>query len=85
VKVTDKYFQWVSKNSAQAIDNILSWLGSVTKIYWWQKRYKSTIITIAEATGTRWIDRAAFYTTLTILIFSAAQTVSIPTVLAIRS
>ena len=57
----DKYFHWVSKNSAQAMTNILTWLGSVTKIYWWQERYNSTIITIAAETGTRWIDvRAAF-------------------------
>jgi lysophospholipase L1-like esterase len=41
--------------------NILEWLGSVTKIYWWQERYNSVIVRIAEETKTLWIDvRSAF-------------------------
>lgn len=57
----DKYFKWVSNNDPEAEQNILKWLGSVTKIYWWQERYNSTIIKVAEATKTRCIDiRGAF-------------------------
>ncbi len=57
----DKYLDWISKNSAEAKNNILKWLGSVTKIYWWQERYNSVIVKIAEETKTLWIDvRGAF-------------------------
>jgi acyl-CoA thioesterase-1 len=57
----DRYLKWVSKNNPLAEINILKWLGSVTRIYWWQERYSSTIIRVAEATKTRWIDiRGAF-------------------------
>ncbi len=57
----DRYFKWVSKNSAAAGHRIFSWLGSITKIYWWQERYNSAIVSIAEETKTRLIDiRSAF-------------------------
>jgi acyl-CoA thioesterase-1 len=57
----DRYLKWVSKNNPLAEMNILKWLGSVTRIYWWQERYSSTIIRVAEETKTRWIDiRGAF-------------------------
>ncbi|HEX3028645.1 MAG TPA: SGNH/GDSL hydrolase family protein [Clostridia bacterium] len=57
----DKYFKWVSKNDPSAESNILKWLGSVTKIYWWQERYNSIILKVAEETRTKWIDiRGAF-------------------------
>lgn len=57
----DMYFKWVSKNNPLAETNILKWLGSVTKIYWWQERYNSLIIKVAEETSTIWIDiRGAF-------------------------
>jgi acyl-CoA thioesterase I len=57
----DSYLKWVSKQDPAAESNILKWLGSVTKIYWWQERYSSSIITVAERTKTRWIDvRGAF-------------------------
>jgi acyl-CoA thioesterase-1 len=57
----DRYLKWVSKNNPLAEINILKWLGSVTRIYWWQERYSSTIIRVAEETKTRWIDiRGAF-------------------------
>lgn len=57
----DAYFKWISKNNPLAECNILSWLGSVTKIYWWQERYNSAIVKIAEETHTKWIDiREAF-------------------------
>ncbi|WHH61103.1 SGNH/GDSL hydrolase family protein [Petroclostridium sp. X23] len=57
----DMYFKWVCKNNPLAKVNVLKWLGSVTKIYWWQERYNSVIIKIAEETHTKWIDvRGAF-------------------------
>ena len=57
----DRYFLWISKNNPVKQHNILEWLGSVTKIYWWQERYNSMIINIAEETRTRFIDiRGAF-------------------------
>lgn len=57
----DNYFKWVSKNNPVAEQNILKWLGSVTKIYWWQERYNSTILKVSEMTKTKYIDvRGAF-------------------------
>ena len=57
----DGYLKWVSKHDPLAEGRILKWLGSVTKIYWWQERYSSSIVRIAEATKTKWIDiRGAF-------------------------
>ncbi|NLM10298.1 MAG: SGNH/GDSL hydrolase family protein [Clostridiaceae bacterium] len=57
----DRYLNWISKNNPVAQENILKWLGSVTKIYWWQERYNSVIQKIAEETKTLCIDiRGAF-------------------------
>ncbi|WP_150274327.1 SGNH/GDSL hydrolase family protein [Paenibacillus tepidiphilus] len=57
----DSYFKWVSGSNPKSEVNILKWLGSVTKIYWWQEKYNSTIMKVAENTGTRLIDiRSAF-------------------------
>lgn len=57
----DAYFKWVSKNNPLTEMNILKWLGSVTKIYWWQERYNAAIIKVAVETKTKWIDiRGAF-------------------------
>ncbi|CAH1190423.1 hypothetical protein PAECIP111892_00173 [Paenibacillus auburnensis] len=57
----DSYFKWVSGNKPESEVTILKFLGSVTKIYWWQERYNSTIIKVAETTKTKIIDvRGAF-------------------------
>lgn len=57
----DGYFQWISRDNPRIAANILDWLGSVTKIYWWQERYNSVILKIAAETQTRLIDiRGAF-------------------------
>ncbi len=57
----ENYFKWVSQNNQVSEANIMQWLGSVTKIYWWQERYNSTIVKVAESTKTRIIDvRSAF-------------------------
>lgn len=57
----DRYFKWISKDNQEKAKNILTWLGSVTKIYWWQEKYNSAIVSIARNTRTRVIDiRSAF-------------------------
>lgn len=57
----DKYLKWISQTSKEMEQNILKWLGSVTKIYWWQERYNSAIRIIAEEMKTPVIDvRSAF-------------------------
>lgn len=57
----ERYFKWISRNSASAGERILEWLGSVSKIYWWQERYNAAILSISRDTRTRLIDiRSAF-------------------------
>ena len=57
----DRYLKWVSKNNPLTESSILEWLGSATKIYWWQERYNSMVIKVAQETRTKWIDiRGAF-------------------------
>lgn len=57
----DRYLKWISNNDPLAETNILKYIGSVTKIYWWQEKYSSAILKIAEETHTKWIDvRGAF-------------------------
>jgi hypothetical protein len=57
----DNYFKWVSGNNPDSEVNIMKFLGSVTKIYWWQEKYNSTIVKVAESTKTKIIDvRGAF-------------------------
>lgn len=57
----DNYFKWVSGNNPDSEVNIMKFLGSVTKIYWWQEKYNSTIMKVAESTRTKIIDvRGAF-------------------------
>lgn len=57
----EKYLGWVSRGGGSARANILKWLGSVSKLYWWQERYNAAILKIAEETGTKFIDiRSAF-------------------------
>lgn len=57
----DRYFNWVSKQNAENAANILKWLESVNKIYWWQERYNAAIVETAAQTDTLLIDiRSAF-------------------------
>lgn len=61
----ERYFNWVSKNNAEAAKNILRWLGSVSRIYWWHERYNSAIVKAARNTGAAVIDlRGAFLGTV---------------------
>lgn len=60
----DRYFRWISRSGAGMGENILKWLGSVTRIYWWQEKYSAAVMHVAEATQTAWIDlRGAFLST----------------------
>lgn len=52
----EKYLRWVGRGGEEARANILKWLGSVSKLYWWQERYNAAILKIAEETGTKLID-----------------------------
>lgn len=57
----EKYLGWISGGVGSARANILKWLGSVTKLYWWQERYNAAVVGIAEETGAKIIDiRGAF-------------------------
>jgi lysophospholipase L1-like esterase len=52
----ERYFKWVSKENPLYEQNILKWLETISKIYWWHERYNAAIIQIAEETNTKWID-----------------------------
>lgn len=57
----ERYFKWISRNDDTMAKNILKWLGSVSKIYWWQERYNSAVLSVAQETNTKLIDvRSAF-------------------------
>lgn len=57
----EKYLGRISGGAGEARENILKWLGSVTKLYWWQERYNAAVVGIAEETGAKIIDiRGAF-------------------------
>lgn len=57
----DKYFKWISKDDTKRGENILKWLGTVNKIYWWQEKYNCAIIDAAQETKVPLIDiRGAF-------------------------
>ncbi len=57
----DRYLKWISKNDLLTESNILKYIGSATRIYWWQEKYSSAVLKIAKETNTRWIDiRGAF-------------------------
>ncbi len=57
----DRYFKWISKNDSDCGKNILTWLESISRIYWWHERYNAAILNIAEETNTQFIDvRGAF-------------------------
>lgn len=59
-----KYFQWITKNSEKAKENILEYIGDISHIYSWHERYNAAILRVAEETKTRLIDlRSAFLQT----------------------
>lgn len=60
----DRYFSWISRSSCEAAAKILQWLGSVSRIYWWQEKYSASILNVANRTNSPWIDlRSAFLST----------------------
>lgn len=55
------YFNWFTKGDTEKGKNILKWLDDVWRIYWWQERYSSSVMAIAEECGANCIDiRHAF-------------------------
>ena len=52
----DAYFNWISHNDEKRKESILSWLGSVSKIYWWQERYNSAVQDVARKQNIEMID-----------------------------
>lgn len=57
----ERFFNWVSKNDEKRKSNIMKWLGSVSKIYWWQERYNSAVVETARRKNVELIDiRSAF-------------------------
>lgn len=60
----ERYFRWISNQDLAKGTNILKWLGSVNKIYWWQERYNAAVLDTAQETNTPYIDvRGAFLDT----------------------
>jgi len=51
-----KYFDWISSFSEDAKPHILSWLGDVNRIYWWQERYNAAVLQVASETNCRVLD-----------------------------
>ncbi len=51
-----KYFNWISGFSDDAKPNILSWLGEVDRIYWWQEKYNAGVLQVANETHCRVLD-----------------------------
>jgi len=55
------YFNWFTKGDTEKGGNILKWLEDVWRIYWWQERYSSAVMSLAEECGAYCIDvRHAF-------------------------
>lgn len=57
----ERYFKWISKNDPWYAKNILRWLETVSRIYWWHERYNAAVMRVAEETNSKLIDiRGAF-------------------------
>lgn len=57
----ERYFNTVSHKNEENAANILKWLGSKNKIYWWHERYNSAILSTSQTCEAPLIDvRSAF-------------------------
>lgn len=57
----ESFFQWILKQNQVQGKDILTFIGNVTHIYWWQERYNAAILDIAKEQSLRLIDlRTAF-------------------------
>ena len=52
----DRYFRFICREDPKMEKGVLSFLGSVTHIYWWHERFSSVIGKIADEMGARFID-----------------------------
>ena len=50
-----RYYKWIGKD-VEKPENILKWLGTVEKIYWWQEKYNLAIYEVAMASQSHLID-----------------------------
>lgn len=44
----ERYFEWISMGDSARAENILQWLGSESRIYWWQERYNAMVLNVAS-------------------------------------
>ena len=57
----DRYFTYFCRGCSTMEEKVLSFLGNISRIYWWHERYSSVLGLIAEETDTPLIDiRSAF-------------------------
>ncbi|MCL1828484.1 MAG: SGNH/GDSL hydrolase family protein [Oscillospiraceae bacterium] len=57
----DRYFRFICRDDPKMEKGILSFIGSITHIYWWHERFSSVIGKIADEMGAHFIDiRRAF-------------------------
>lgn len=60
----EKYIKFISGGRTEARENIIRWLGGVSKLYWWQERYNAAAAEIAQEAGAKLVDiRGAFLKT----------------------
>ena len=52
----DRYFKFICRDDPKMEKGVLSFLGTVTHIYWWHERFSSVIGKIADEMGTAFID-----------------------------
>ena len=52
----DRYFRFICRDDPKMENGVLSFLGSITHIYWWHERFSSVIGKIADEMGTGFID-----------------------------
>ena len=52
----DRYFRFICRSDPKMEKGILSFLGSITHIYWWHERFSSVIGKIADDMGATLID-----------------------------
>ncbi len=51
-----RYFGWVSRFDAEAPKRILDWLGTESRMYWWQERYNTAVLSVAQMTDCPVLD-----------------------------
>ncbi len=55
------YFNWFTQGDKEKGDNILKWLGDVSKIYWWHERYSMANRSVADVCGVPLADARQYF------------------------